>query len=123
MENNESLINETLLESERYIEALIDHINLYLQDLNDGKDAQASELLVKIIEGLDWQYKALELLSPSLKNPISLDADRNILSDLSIAIGNKDYVMIKDLFEYELIPSLEKHGEAIKSEIKFRKIN
>jgi len=122
MENNEAIVNETLLESKRYIQVLIHHLNLYLQYSNEGKSNEANELLIKLAEGLDWQFRALELLSDKLKSAINKEETQEILTQINSAILNRDNVLLKDLFEYELIPILERDLKIVEKEIKDRKL-
>lgn len=67
-----------------------------------GEYTKGNQLLSEFIEGYDWLLQALELTQTLHQHLISFNNIEEIVEPLLEAIENKDYVLIKDILQYEI---------------------
>ncbi len=113
--NQNNIYSETLESATDYIKKLIVGIKKYIEYMTSGRISESGDLLISIIEGLDWEVKALSLIKEKLNIDLDISEVNAVLIDLSNAIQNNDYVLITDLFEYEILPILEKWKEYLEN--------
>ena len=99
---------EALESAYDYIKKLIVGVEKYLENMNDNKISESVDLLISIIEGLEWEVNALSLIKEKVNIKLDIEESNLIFINLSNALENKDYVLITDLFEYEILPMLKK---------------
>lgn len=78
-----------------------------------GQTADGSESVITIIEGLQWVIDAIALTSDIQKEPIDSTEINLKLNEIVDAFKNEDYILIGDLFEYEILPILTEWQEKI----------
>lgn len=117
MEEYSNIVNETLIEAYVYTEKLITGIKEYLEGLTAGNYSTAAKKLVEIVEGLEWLFKAVMLMTTETNNDFGLSECGDILKELNNGIRNNDAVLLNDLFEYEILPVLEKFHVNLEEEI------
>ena len=120
MKNVDKLVNETLVEASGYLDRLIEGIKGYLDLLHDDIFSEASKKLVDIIEGLEWEFNAIALMQDKLNQKFELQGCLEQFKQLNEAIEKNDRVLLGDLFEYEIIPMLEKWDVGLKEEVNTR---
>lgn len=94
-----------------YLPKLINGIREIAALLHSGKTSEALDSLNLIIDGIDWTIKGL---AESFKN-FEEDISRTnmILGEINKALNNNNYVLVADLFEYELVALLEQISQSI----------
>ena len=97
----DELRNELL----NYLPKLIEGINDLVDCLHIEDNKQAFKLLRQIIEGMDWASRAYSGVSNSSDGIAELN--RSLLQATE-ALNKRDYVLVADLFEYEIIEVLKK---------------
>ena len=78
-----------------------------------GQTSEGSESVITIIEGLQWIIDAIALTSDIQKEPIDSAGINSKLNEIIDAFKNEDYILIGDLFEYEILPMLTDWQEKI----------
>ncbi len=110
----ESLINETIKDANDYIPRLRDGL-LSIRDLVlSGESGEANKLLDSCIEGLEWLILTIEAATisdkyGSLKNVFLAEKEKmaGAFSELEAAMQDDDMILLSDILEYEVVPSLE----------------
>lgn len=110
------LIKETLQSCREYIPNLISAVGDAAFLLQSGDEAKGVQLLIKIIDGLQWVIEAVQGVQ---QNGFSLNIDTSDIAvhfqQLESAFAIRDYVLVADLFEYEIIPVLQSWLEKVKA--------
>lgn len=78
-----------------------------------GQTSEGSESVITIIEGLQWIIDAIALTVDIQKEPIDSVEINSKLYEIIDAFKNEDYILIGDLFEYEILPILTEWQEKI----------
>jgi hypothetical protein len=111
----EDLITETLKEAENYLPKLKDAVQKSALFFKNGKEADASELLDKTLEGIQWYLEVINGIMSLIENKDLKDKGNKILSDFTqtlnramVALQNEDYDYLGDLLEVEVTEYLAK---------------
>lgn len=107
MEEKMIIFCETLEEAKSYIQKLIAGVEEFVNYLAQSKYNEAVRMLPQIIDGLEWEFKVIYYLAENLKNDFELSRCKDLFAEISKVIENNDFVAVKDLFEYEIIPLLK----------------
>ncbi len=100
--------DQEILESIReYLPKLISGIESAVDSLRSQEIRKALEIFPLIMEGLDWVIKAFYNISEYIDNSV-LDKSRlvDLTKELLEALENEDYVLLADMFEYEVLEIL-----------------
>lgn len=104
----ESLTKETLGSCREYIPRLIETVSAIACDIQSGAEAQGIRLMPAVFDGLQWLVEALQGLQQiGFSTGIDLQDITGCFEQLEKALEIRDYVLIADLFEYEIGPALE----------------
>ncbi|MCL5781231.1 MAG: hypothetical protein M1119_10135 [Firmicutes bacterium] len=102
------LIKETLQSCQEYMPVLISAVGDAAFLLQSGDEARGVQLVIKIIDGLQWVIDAVQGVQ---QNGFSLNIDITDIAvhfqQLESALTIRDYVLVADLFEYEIAPTLQ----------------
>lgn len=112
---NEKL--EVLITIDIYLDNLECEIDRIASDFNSGNEAVGISKIVPLAEGIDYISKAINLTKDVQKEEIVLDDLNEILNQIIDTLENEDYVLIGDLFYYELLPIIEDIHNKIKKSI------
>ena len=111
----EQLITETPTEAEDYLPKLKNALNNSANFFKNGKEADASELLDKALEGIQWYLEVINGIMSLIDNEDLKDKGNVITSNFTqalnrgmIALQNKDYDYLGDLLEVEMVGYLDK---------------
>ena len=111
----EQLITETLKEAENYLPKLKNALNNSAEFFKNDKEADASDLLDKTLEGIQWYLEVINGIISLIDNEELKDKGNKILSDFTqalnramIALQNEDYDYLGDLLEVEMVEYLDK---------------
>ncbi|WP_456273260.1 hypothetical protein [Bacillus sp. AK031] len=98
---------ETIKSIKEYIPKMVNGCKQTVEDLQEGNEANALQLVPHIIEGLDWIVQALAGIQ---KNGLLLNIDFNELNshlgEMLSSLEINDYVLLADIIDYELVPIL-----------------
>ncbi|AYD41455.1 hypothetical protein D4Z93_09260 [Clostridium fermenticellae] len=92
-------------------------INSAVDKFQGGKENEALKLMPLIIDGMQWTAQAVVLTKDLYKKEIELDEFNQKLKEVAEAIENEDYILVGDLFEYEVIPILDDIHEIVKESV------
>ena len=111
----EVLITETLKEAENYLPKLKDAVQKSALFFKNGKEADASELLDKTLEGIQWYLEVINGIMSLIENEDLKDKGNKIMSDFTqalnramVALQNEDYDYLGDLLDVEVTEYLDK---------------
>jgi len=111
----DQLITETLKEAEDYLPKLKDAVQKSAIFFKKGKEADASELLDKTLEGIQWYLEVINGIMSLIENEELKDKGNKILSDFTqalnramVALQNENYDYLGDLLEVEVTEYLAK---------------
>ncbi|PUU88178.1 hypothetical protein [Halanaerobium sp.] len=111
----EQLITETLKEAENYLPKLKNALNNSAELFKNDKEADASDLLDKTLEGIQWYLEVINGIISLIDNEELKDKGNKILSDFTqalnramVALQNENYDYLGDLLEVEMMEYLDK---------------
>jgi hypothetical protein len=111
----EQLITETLTEAENYLPKLKNALNNSAELFKNEKEADASDLLDKALEGIQWYLEVINGIMSLIDNAELKDKGNKILSDFTqalnramVALQNENYDYLGDLLEVEMMEYLDK---------------
>lgn len=108
------LILEAMQDSLDYIEKLKEGIDRLIGLLVNEEEKVAMELVVEIINGLEWIHNILNSIEQTTNlNYIDIgfqdcyDRFKDTVAELLEALENSDMIMLSDLFEFEILEILD----------------
>jgi hypothetical protein len=111
----EQLITETLTEAENYLPKLKKALNNSAELFKNGKEADASDLLDKTLEGIQWYLEVINGIMSLIDNKELKDKGNKILSDFTqalnramVSLQNENYDYLGDLLEVEMVEYIDK---------------
>lgn len=117
--NIDQLIVETQDSIKTYIPKLKEGISRVANLLQRGQENDACTMATSIIDGFAWLIHAvgaINALRPGYLPEAEIIAFKEISAGLLEAWRNKDFVLVSDFFEYELLPLIDRWGEILGSE-------
>lgn len=114
------LAHETITTLEEYIPKLINGINSAVDEFRAQKEDKALNLMVSIIEGLQWMIQVISKTEYIFAGSgFNIDENRinALFAGLCDAMENQDYVLVTDILEYEVIEFLDEWQDNIKAYI------
>jgi len=106
---------EVLQSADKYLYNLRKGIIKLVGLMQAEKEQQAILLIPEISDGIDWIMKVVTLTSDIQKEPIEIKNINEHLESIIDALENEDYILIGDIFNYEIIPILDKVHDEIRS--------
>jgi len=92
-----------------YLPRLIKASEQMAEDIQTGNEGKALGLLPEYIDGLMWSIEAIEAVKRVDNNylkDVQLEDISQPLNILEEAMLNQDYILLADIFEYEVKPRL-----------------
>jgi len=108
---------EALKTSDEYIDNIKNGIEELVNKINSGEENNGIQKIASIVDGLDWVINVIRLTNDLHKGSISIGNMNEKLKETIEALENEDYVLVGDLFNYELLPIVEKIQCSIKKVI------
>lgn len=106
--NNEELVKETLESLTDYLPRLIIGCQKIAEQFHSADEATAMQSLPNALEGLEWVIQVVsELQKFGVLAEFDLARITSHFPELESALVNRDYILIGDLLEYEIVPVLE----------------
>lgn len=98
---------EALQTANEYMERLEDGIREVVEFFQSGDITKACEIIPDITSGIEWIIDVINLTKESQAEKIDVDVINEKLQELIEAFENQDYILVGDLFNYELLPLLK----------------
>lgn len=115
--NKESEEIETLKTANEYMNNLKNGINSIVEKFQSGNESEALDILPLVIDGMQWMSQVILLTRDVQKKNLNFVEFNEKLEEIVEAIQNEDYILVGDLFEYEILPLLENIHIVIKQSI------
>lgn len=106
---------EVLTTVDEYLYNLKKGINNISDLIQEGKEQEAFNIIAQVAEGLQWIDDAINATKDYHKNKLSLEELNGFVEEISEALENEDYILVSDLFAYEVTPIIEKLHSDLKS--------
>lgn len=104
----EQLVRETMESCLDYIPKLIKAVSETAEKIQSGNEAAGIRLMPPVFDGLQWVMEAIQGMQRNgFLREINLEGLLKQFKELENALEIRDYVLIADLFEYEIGPVLE----------------
>ncbi|HBA02686.1 MAG TPA: hypothetical protein DCW51_01170 [Clostridium sp.] len=103
--NNAELERETLKTANEYMNNLISGVKYSVELLYGGNETEGFSMIPSICEGIQWITQVLVLTGN--KNKDLVDILFKKLEEIVESFENKDYILVADLLNYELLQVLE----------------
>ncbi len=98
---------EALKTVSEYMVNLINGIEKAVEYFQEGEERKGCDLIFPITEGIQWMSDALVVTKDIHKQDIDLKNINEKLNEIVEALENRDFILIGDLFQYELTPILK----------------
>lgn len=99
---------ELMIEYQQYIDKLPNGLQEIVKNIEDENYSMIANQIALFSEGLEWLYASKQyLLTENINTKFSLDTINEHLGTLVEAMEKKDYIMMSDIIQYELIPYFE----------------
>ncbi|MBE6068673.1 MAG: hypothetical protein E7211_13410 [Clostridium lundense] len=108
---------EVLKTASDYIINLKAGIKKAAEYFQTGEEHKGCNLISPITEGLQWLGDAIRLTQDIQNEQISLEDMNEKLNEIVEALENEDFILIGDLFEYELLSIIENIEEKVNKSI------
>ncbi|ABR36393.1 hypothetical protein [Clostridium beijerinckii] len=108
---------EALQTANEYLYSLKSGVLKLVQLMQEEKEQEAILLIPQISDGIDWIIKVINLTKDVQKRDIELDNINEHLETIIEALENEDYILVSDIFNYEIIPILDRIHDKIKVSI------
>nr|WP_321023688.1 hypothetical protein [Clostridium neonatale] len=107
-------LKEILTTVDSYLYNLKNGIKQICDLIQEGKEYEAINILPQAAEGLQWVDEALNATETSHNGKLTLKEINDFIEEINEALENEDYILVGDIFNYEIIPILEKMHDSIK---------
>lgn len=98
---------DALVTARDYINNLKDGIGKAINYYQSGQENKGSNLIYPIAEGIEWLMQVLILCSDVVDSKESIDILKENLYEIVDGFQNEDYILISDIFEYEILTVLD----------------
>lgn len=98
---------EALETAKNYINNLKEAIDKIYNYISEGKENNAIALIPSFTEGIEWLSQVLVLTKDVHKKDLNIDGLNDVLKEVVEAIENEDYILVGDLFKYEIYQALD----------------
>ncbi|MDF2065821.1 hypothetical protein [Bacillus sp. Cr_A10] len=115
----DKLIKETMESYNDYLKKLPNGCQKVADDIRQDNLSEAFQGILQFSEGATWLVDANLLLEKnSFLNPINPEKINEYLNEINSGLEIQDYVIVADMFEYEIKPFFEECSFYDLSEIK-----
>ncbi|WP_142414614.1 hypothetical protein [Hathewaya massiliensis] len=90
-----------------YINNLKEAIDSIFNYISEGKESEAFGLIIDFAEGTEWLSQVLVLTKDMHEKDLNIGRLNDLLKEVVEAIENEDYILVGDLFKYEIYEFLE----------------
>ncbi|MBU3132164.1 hypothetical protein KPL40_06830 [Clostridium gasigenes] len=98
---------EVLKTAKEYIDRLIVGINEAVDYIQYGNEKNGIEMIPLIAEGIGYIIDVISFLHIELGKEKTIENLNAQLEEIIEGIENNDYVLMSDIFKYEIVPMLE----------------
>lgn len=111
--NNDKL--EAIISADEYLYNLKKGVKNIVELIQEGKEQEGINLISQVADGIDWVASVVKLTKDIQKNEIEMEDINEHIETIIEALENEDYILISDLFNYEILPILERVHDEIRT--------
>jgi len=108
---------EVLKTAAEYLVKLKQGVKSIAEFYESGDYNSGSKVVLDAVDGFQWIIQVVALTKDELKQEIDENELKDKFSEVVEAMENEDYILTGDLFQYEVLPILEKYEVAINESI------
>lgn len=109
----ESLLEDTINSYNEYLKKLPKGILIIPEKLRETHVNEALKSIKDFTEGVLWLTEASELLKKNNATAfLNIDKIQELLLEVNEGLEKQDYILVADMFEYEIIPFFEEVEQA-----------
>lgn len=105
---------EALITANEYLNNLEGGIYQVVEAFQQEDENKGCSLIPLIADGIKWIVDVVNLTRDIQKEDIDISQIDEKLEELVEAIENEDYILVGDLFEYEVLPIIEEVHKKIR---------
>ena len=109
---------ETLVMASDYLDKLIPGIEKVVPTIRDFRLDECGNDLADIFDGINWLTQVIALTKEIQKEEIDATEINDFMEEMAEGFEDEDYILMADLFEYEVLPILNNWNEVIKASTK-----
>lgn len=111
--NNEKI--DALRSADEYLYNLKNGIKNIVELIQEGKEYEGINFISQVADGIDWVVSVIKLTKDIQKNEIEIEDINEHIEEIIEALENEDYILISDLFNYEILPILDRIHDEVKT--------
>lgn len=101
-------INEVVTSYNEYIQNIAPGSMKIAEHLRRDEVQEALQMILQFSEGMGWLVQASELLNhKAIKVGLEVEQIHEFLNEINNGLEIQDYVLVADMFEYEIAPFFE----------------
>ena len=99
------LIEEVVSSYNEYLTKIVSGSMTIADTLRSDQVSDAMQMILNFSEGMGWLADASNLLKQN-QVEVTLDVEKihDFLNEINTGLENQDYVLVADMFEYEIAP-------------------
>ncbi|MCQ2022251.1 hypothetical protein [Clostridium butyricum] len=105
---------EVIKDAYDYLKSLKKGIVDCVNCIQEGNEVEAMKLIPLIADGIDWIINVVRVTKDAQKNELDIYKINSHLEEMIYAMENEDYILVGDLFNYEILPILNEIEEEFK---------
>lgn len=105
---------EALKTGNEYLDKLIDGVKKVVTYIEQGEEEKGIGLIPSIADGIEWILNLVNLTQEVHNGSIAGGDIHEKLEEIVEGLENEDYVLVGDLFNYEVLPILEEIQQNIR---------
>lgn len=106
---------EVLVTANEYLINLEGGIRQVVEAFQQEDENKGCSLIPLVADGIKWVIDVVSLTRDMQKEKIDISQIDEKLEEVVEAIENKDYILVGDLFEYEVLPIIEEIHKQIRN--------
>ena len=99
---------EVLITVDEYLYNLKDGIKNISDLIQEGKEQESFNIIAQVADGLQWTDEAINATKNYHNNKLDLEEINGFIEEISEALENEDYILVSDLFSYEIMPIVDR---------------
>ncbi|WP_461613059.1 hypothetical protein [Clostridium sp. Marseille-QA1073] len=100
-------VKDVIITCNEYIDKLKkDGILKLINDVQEGNEEEALTLIPLIADGLQWVIEVVEKTKDMQIEKINTNKLLENLGEINTALENEDYILMSDIFEFEIFEEL-----------------
>lgn len=102
------ILNETIQSFNEYLPRVSTGSQEIAENLRSDQLAPALKMILEFSEGMSWLVEASELFKANdVDVTVQIEKIQEFLEEINTGLEMQDYVLVADMFEYEIAPFFE----------------